>query len=239
MSRGKTLNELVADLRLEARYDANPAVSLNVLPHMQHAIRTTQKFLYDEFDWPFLKVQRDISLEAGQRYYDFPDDINLERVQSVDVLYGNVWQPVIRGIDLDDYTTHDSDAGERTDPVLKWDVRDTGDAEQMEVWPIPASNGMKIRVRGIRNLRPLVEDSDRADLDSMMIVLYAAGEILASTDKQTAQVKLARAKARRDTMEGRVIKTRNNRFSMNGPSEPENYRQLERITAVHKQLDGG
>lgn len=239
MARGKTLNELVTDLRLEARYDSNPATSISVLPHMQQAIRSTQEFLYDEFDWPFLKVQRDIPLEAGQRYYDFPEDINLERVQRVDVLYGNVWQPVIRGIDLDDYTTHDSDAGERTDPVLKWDVRDTGDSEQMEIWPIPASNGMKVRVRGIRNLKPLVEDSDRADLDDMMIVLYAAGELLATSDPKTAQVKLARGKARRDTMEGRVMKTRNNTFSMNGPPPDENYRQLDRVTAVHKQLDGG
>jgi hypothetical protein len=38
----------------------------------EQTLRDTQERLYDEFDWPFLKVQRDKVLAAGQRYYDVP-----------------------------------------------------------------------------------------------------------------------------------------------------------------------
>lgn len=222
--RGTTLTQMVSDLRVEARYDPNPALSVNIVPLLQRTLKRTQEFLYDEFDWSFLKVTRDIVLEAGSRYYDFPADLNLERVQRVDVLYSDQWRPVCRRLDLDHYNAHDSDDGERQDPVQIWDIRDTGDGPQIEVWPIPAT-ATTLRLTGIRALKPLVEDGDRADLDDMMIVLYAAGELLAAAKDDLAEAKFSQAKARRDTMQARSTKTRNNRFSLGGmPDDTEQER---------------
>src|SRR3546814_15776455 len=53
----------------------------------------------------------------------------------------------MRGIRSEDYAAYDSAAGERVDPVLRWDVQFTGTTDQIEVWPIPASNGMRLQVR--------------------------------------------------------------------------------------------
>jgi hypothetical protein len=216
MARGTTLGALVTDLRIEARYDPNPALSLNMVPMMQQTLRRNQEFLYDEFDWPFLEVFRDIPLEAGSRYYDFPDDMNLERVQKVDVLHAGTWQPVIRGIELDHYNAQDSEGNERTDPIQFWDVVEVGGGPQIEVWPLPATNTQKMRLRGIRSLKPLVKDSDVAELDDMMIVLYSAGELLGGAKDPLAEVKFQQAKARRETLQGRTTKTRHNRFSLGG-----------------------
>jgi len=228
--RGATLAQMVNDLRIEARFDPDPALSVNIVPLLKRTLVRTQEFLYDEFDWPFLRVTRDINIEAGSRYYDFPDDLNLERVQRMDVLYGDQWRPVERRIDLDHYNAHDSDTDQRLDPVQLWDVIDTGDAPQIEIWPVPATAG-RIRLTGIRSLSSLVEDADRADLDDMMIVLYAAGELLATAKDDLAEVKFSQAKARRDTMQGRTTKTRNNRFSLGGcPPEPE---ERERVTVAY------
>lgn len=219
--RGATLQQLVADLRVEAKFDPDPALSRNILPLMVRTLVRTQEFLYDEYDWPFMQVHRDILLEAGSRYYDFPSDLNLERVQQVDVLYSEQWQSVERRIELCNYNAHDSAADERQDPVQLWDVVDIGDGPQIEVWPLPATP-TTLRITGIRNLKPLVEDSDRADLDDMMIVLYAAAEFLAGNKDPLAEAKFSQARARRETMQGRVTKTRSNRFSMAGPqAEPE------------------
>jgi hypothetical protein len=221
MARGLTLGTLTDQLRLAARYDPNPALSLNVLPMMQQLLRDTQERLYDEFDWPFLKITRDKILAAGQRYYDIPTDINLERILAVDVRYGDQWLPVERGIDVDHYNAHDSDADVRIDPVVRWDVKDTGTGEQVEVWPIPVSNGLALRFKGIRKLTPMIETADRADIDSQLIVLFAAGELLGGAKNPQAQLKINQASHRLEVLQGRVTKTRNNSFVLGGDGAPE------------------
>lgn len=216
MARGTTLAELTNKLRLAARYDPNPALSLSLIPLMEQSIRDTQERLYDEFDWPFLRIRSDKTLAAGQRYYDIPTGLNLERVTAVDVRYGDRWLPVERGIDLDHYNAIDSDADARDDPVLRWEVMDTGSGEQIEVWPIPLTDGAALRFTGIRKLRPLVSASDRADLDDQIIVLFAAGEIMGGSKNPEAQVKFQQGAKRLETLQGRVTKRRNNSFVLGG-----------------------
>lgn len=215
MARGVTLGELVTKLRIAARYDPNPALSKNIEPAFKQTLSDTQERLYDEFDWPFLKVQRDKELFAGERYYDVPADINLERIIAVDVLVGSEWVPVERGITLDHYSVINSDLDVRQDPVQFWDVIDTGAGEQIEVWPVPASSG-KLRFSGIRKLTQLVSQEDRADLDDQLIVLFAAAEMLAGRNDSEAQLKLKQGGNRKDMLQSRVTKRRNNGFVLGG-----------------------
>lgn len=230
MARGTTLGELVTQLRLEARYDSNPALSLNVEPMMKHVLRTTQEWLYDDYDWPFLKVTRDKGIEAGSRYYDVPTDMNLERIIQVDYRWSDKWLPIDRGISLDHYNMHDSDNDDRADPVLRWDVKDTGSGEQVEVWPIPSEDST-MRFTGIRKITPLIANADIADLDDQVIVLYAAAEILASAKDASAQVKLQKAKQRVERLQGRSIKRRRNSFSLGGESMPRDHRRPTPLVA--------
>ena len=224
MARGTTLGELVEKLRIAARYDPNPALSQNMLPLLKQTLKDTQERLYDEFDWPFLKVQRDKTLAAGQRYYDFPTDMNLERVIAVDVRNGDIWLPVERGITLTHYSHSDSDNDVRSDPVQRWDVKDTGSGEQVEVWPIPATDDIALRFTGIRNLNTLVDNNDTADLDDQLIVLFAAGEIMGGAKNPEAQMKLSQGKRRLETLQGRVTKTRRNGFVLGGGCDPDDRR---------------
>lgn len=226
MARGETLEQLVTKLRIATRHDPNPALSKNVQPLFEQTIRDTQERLYDQFDWPFLKVQRDKVLAAGQRYYDFPADMDLERIDQVDVRHGGVWYAVERGISLDHYSSIDSDADVRDDPVQRWDVRDTGTKEQVEVWPVPLTDDAPLRFSGIRKLKPLLAASDRADIDSQLIVLYAKAELSTGDDKQLA---LQQAANRLETLQGRVVKTRRNGFNIGGcPDEREDTRRYPR-----------
>lgn len=221
MTRGTTLGELETQLRLAARLDPNPALSLNLVPLMHQTIRDTQERIYDEFDWPFLKVQPDKTMAAGQRFYDIPANLNLERIISVDIKHGGEWIPVERGITLDHYNNIDSDEDDRMDPVQRWEVRDTGSGEQIEVWPIPASDGDLLRFSGIRKLNPLVERSDRADIDDQLITLFAAGEMLGGAKNEAAQIKFSQANTRLALLQGRVTKRRSNSFVLGG--EPNNH----------------
>lgn len=231
MARGATLGALIQGVRIAARYDPNPALSLNLNPAIIQTIQHTQERLYEEFDWPFLRVRRDKVMAAGQRYYDFPVDINLERVQRIDIRYGDRWLPVNRGITLDHYNAHDSDADARLDPVQRWDVTDNGDGDQLEVWPIPITDGANLRFTGIRNLKPLIETSDVSDLDDQLIILYAAGELLGGAKNPLAQVKFSEAKQLKEILHGRVQKTRNNTVSFAGSMVDDTRRERTPLVA--------
>jgi hypothetical protein len=195
MARGKQLQELIAQLRAETGRNQAVAVGTSELDNLKEQLRRMQELLYDEYDWPFLNIQRSVTLQAGLRYYDFPTDLNYDRMNVVKFKYNNVYVDLERGITFDDFSIYDSNIDERSSPALKWDVRNTGTVEQLEIWPIPNDDG-SIHFFGTKKLSDMVSDSDRADLDDRLIVLFAAAEILAKQKSPDAKNKLDMANAR-------------------------------------------
>lgn len=201
MARGKQLQELVAQLRAETGKSQNVAVGTSELDNLKEQIRSRQEMLYDEYDWPFLNIQRSVTLEAGSRFYDFPSDLNYDRLNCVKFKYNGQYTDVDRGITFDDYSIYDSSEDERSSPVLKWDVRNTGSGEQLEVWPIPSEAG-SLHFFGTKTLSSLVQNSDRADLDDRLIVLFVAAEHLARQKSPDAKNKLEMANKRLIKLKG-------------------------------------
>lgn len=195
MARGKQLQELVAELRAETGRNQSVAVGVSELDNLKEQLSRVQEVLYDEYDWPFLRIERSITLNVGQRYYDFDDDINYDRIMDVKLKLNGIYTEVERGISLDDFSIYDSNDDDRSSPVLKWDVRNTGTSEQIEVWPIPNEEA-SLYFLGTKTLSALIADSDRADLDDRLIVLFAAAEVLARQKSPDAQNKLSLANAR-------------------------------------------
>ena len=187
MARGSQLLTLVTMLREEVGRATSVAVGIDDMPMLKQKLKRSQEILYDDYDWPFLRQVFPLkALSAGEQYYDFPTDLNVERVEQVHVWYSNFPQPLTRGIGVKEYAIYNSNTGVTSEPAMRWDVRWTGTAEQFEIWPIPTSNTQTIQFTGIRNLRALVSDSDVADLDDQAIVLTAAAEILAKQGNQSA-----------------------------------------------------
>jgi hypothetical protein len=230
MARGKTLGELVNDLRITARMDPNPALSINMVPLLKLTLNREQERLYDDFDWPFMRIRRDVTLQAGQRYYDIPADLNLERIEKVEYLYGSEWRDLTRGIGQEQYSSIDSDNGERSDPTLRWDVLDTGTREQVEFWPIPLTDDQIVRFTGIGKLGTMVNDADRALLDDQMLVNFAAAEIV--KDDRLASELRAKAVTRFNTLKGRVTQTRTNTFGL-GTGAPDDCHEAPRISVAY------
>jgi len=202
MARGKQLQELVAQLRAETGRNQSVAVGTSELDNLKEQLARVQEILYDEYDWPFLTVERSIDLQAGQRFYDFPTDLNYDRLNCVKFKYGNVYTDVERGITFDDYSIYDSNEDERSSPLIKWDVRNTGTIEQLEAWPVPNEEGT-LHFFGTKKLSRFTQDEDRADLDDRLIVLFTAAEIL-------ARQKSPDAKNKGDLANARLLKLRGN-----------------------------
>lgn len=211
MARGTQLSQLISDLKAETGNSTLVSVGVDARPAAIALIKRTQDFLYYAHDWPFLRVTPFKSMAAGQRYYDFPTELNEERIEEVVYWYNGTPTPIERGIGWEEYSSQDSDNDERQDPVLKWDLRRTAaTTTQIEVWPIPAANAStgpshnRLQFKGLRPLGALVDDSDTAYLDDHLIILSAAAEILARQESKDAPAKLSLANQRLAQLKGRL-----------------------------------
>lgn len=198
MPRGVTLGVMLDALRAEAGFSSKVSLSVNMLPMMKQMLQRTQRRLYNAYDWPFKYITRDVLTQAGQRYYNFPADLDPEKTIRIWYRWGSDWLPLSRGITIDYYSAFDSDNGARNDPTQRWEMRDnatgTGNQVQVELWPVPATNGTAnasgtLRFEGTKDLAPLVADADVCDIDSDLIVLFTAAEILADKGAKSAAAK--------------------------------------------------
>jgi hypothetical protein len=199
VARGATLIKLLNDLRAECRLSLNPANNPQDRDRQVIALQRAQELFWSDFAWPHLRVERFIELQAGQRYYGMPVDLDIDRITAASVRYGTVYTPLCWGIDDAHYAAYDSDLDVRADPAQRLMITEDGQDQMLEVWPIPntdfdpVSLDNRIKLVGIRKLNPLVADGDRADLDDRLIVLYAAAEYLASIGAKDAQVRQDKA----------------------------------------------
>ena len=203
MARGTQLGTLVDMLKAETGQSVSVSVGVDALEGLKTVLRRQQVMLYDAYDWPFLRVKPTKNLAAGQRYYDFPANIELEGVVEVSVWWGGQPHEIGRGIGIEQYAQYDSDSDQRADPPERWDIVNVSNVPQIEIWPIPVSNDMKLQFIGKRPLRALTADSDVADLDDQLIVLHAKAEILARQKSEDAKLAAQAAAARLNQLKAR------------------------------------
>jgi hypothetical protein len=231
--RGVKLEDLIRNLRAEIGHSTNTALGTNSRDALAQALRRTQDRLWEEYDWAHMKADRDIPLVAGTRYYSVPNDLPYERIIKVAVRDGTLWRQLGHGIGQDHYSHIDSDTNEQAWPVTRWDVAedtalDPTDIGVIEVWPIPDQNGDEntmhgiLRITGVRKMRPLIEESDKCDLDGTLLVLNVAAEMLARQNQADAQIKMQQAQQ----LLSRLFNQNSNKkkvFSFLCPGEPERH----------------
>ena len=211
MARNTTLQVLLDDLRAEAGHSMSANLGQATEAMMLKLLNRVQRRLWEDFSWPFLHTKKDIVMQAGQRYYNVPEGLTLERIESAKFKWGNRWDRMKYGIDPSHYNQYDSDRDTRSWPVMRYEAY--GDvAGQIEVWPVPANNGDSstgdglVRLEGVKNLSPLSAKTDTADLDDQLIVLFAAAELLTRQKSADAQLKMAQAQAHYLRVKGRLSK---------------------------------
>lgn len=190
MAIGAQLQTVVEMVQDEARLSSATSRGIDHLPHIKRLIRRYHKQMAQEHTWEHLQIKREnagVPTVAGQRYYDWPATLDVDRITRVWVRWGGDWDVVEQGITPHHYTIHDSDAGSRSDPVERWDFYGR---TQFEVWPMPAT-AYEIRFEGRKLVNALVSDTDPLDLDDEMIALFVAAEILSENNQKSADTKLA------------------------------------------------
>lgn len=194
MARGVSFLTLVTRLREETGKSTNVGVGVDDTGALKRAINREYKRLARKHDWPFLRLHTaQVSLSAGQRFYDIPATIDSDSIDEISCKWGETYHPMHRGIDAREYSAYDSVADERSDPTLRWDLRYTGSTTQIEVWPVPAGDSLKLDIRGRAVVTDLVDDDDLCLLDDELVVLFAAARILKRQDSKDADLALSEA----------------------------------------------
>lgn len=202
------LEEMLTELRYEARISADPAHGSHLTDRHTALLRRTQEQLAASHDFPSLTVVRSLTVNAGQRQVAYPDQIDLENVRKVyQKNTSGKWVPLLRGITAENLNQIDSDADERRENPLRWenylgDGDTTISQSLFEIWPIP-NRAVTLRVEGQRKLLPLNTATDMSTIDGPTIVLFAAAELLAGQKAEDAGLKLKIAQTRLDTIKSR------------------------------------
>jgi hypothetical protein len=194
MPVGVQLQELRRQLRAEVGQTLNVAQGVNAQGQYDLVLARQQQELWEAYDWPHLEFHSDLPLSAGQQVYDYPSDMPFDAINKVFVLHNGQYDPVFYGID----TGHLNDFQNPGWPVVRWanavkiNKGVVVPAGQFRVLPQPSQNGT-IRFVGQAPCNPLIKDEDICVLDSTVIVLFAAAEILAAQKAENGPLKLQKA----------------------------------------------
>lgn len=206
MALNTSLSELVSMLKSEIGDSLVAGTQKD--PTYKRLLATKQKLLVAEFDFPYLEDRWDVVVTAGSRYLTIPTanvlgvaySIDFSRPIVVERLWNTRYEELIYGIGSREFNTFNSDLAEQSDPIQKWRWSQYSNlaspnptiSQRFEVWPLPTTE-QTIRFTGQRLLSPLVVDSDRADIDDLLLVLSCAVEILLRSKQQDAQARLQNA----------------------------------------------
>lgn len=198
--RNVALSTLVEMVKGELMVDSDSEVSPGGDAMLKTQIATMQKWLalrYGTGVFPFLRTEAEVSLEAGTRYYDFPEVasapvLDLARPVETHCYFGELWNTVDYGIEPAHYNSLNPALDQRCDPVTRWQMFNDAGTLKFEVWPLPATD-MTFRFAGQRVLKALTADADTCDLDDILIVQFTAAKLAARMKSTDAQALLAQA----------------------------------------------
>lgn len=172
----RTLGEIRADIQTRLGFGQAGQAGVVNSPLIDSMIRSAQNQLYAQHDFLRLKKVDEQTTGSEQAFYDYPADCDIEGIQQIAVKWGNRYYPLVEGINVEDRGWNP--AG----PPQKYER-----AEQIEIWPVPASTEYTLRIEYIQTLNPLNDNNDRTTIDSELVFLHALSNAKAHYRQPDAQ----------------------------------------------------
>lgn len=177
MQLQRTLGDVRADIQIRLGFGAAGQSGVVNSALIDSMIKSAQEQLYMQFNWDSLKSFQERITGANQQFYDYPNDCNIERIIGIWCLYGGQYFELKEGINTS--LRNATSGGVPT----RYNRQD-----QIEIWPVPSDNSFTLRIEYIRQLTPLVNNSDRLSLPSEMIFLHALANAKLHYRQPDAQV---------------------------------------------------
>lgn len=206
--------------RTEARRSTNSSTGVENLDTIKQVIKRHYALLAAAHDWRHLEIKRGDAgkdLQASSRYYDFPVTLDTDKKFEIHSFQLGVWTLLDHGITPAHYNTYNSDAAVTASPATHWDWYNY---PQFEVWPMPSANLTNgLRFTGHRKVNDLSTENALADIDDILLSLYAAATLLADSQQEiAAKERMDAAAARLRQM--KIGKADGSRVIMGGNSDP-------------------
>jgi hypothetical protein len=197
MPLGVPLSTLRRNLRAETGTSLNPLQGIAAQATLDLILDRQQRELWDAYTWRHLRIYRDVPLAVGQGEYNYPADLPYDQIITVWFAAGTSgrWRPLTYGISLGMIPPSGPPRGT---PAF-WDNAAavgggvTEPVGQLMIHPLPGDASMLLRLEGQAAINPLVADTDKCVLDSQLITLFAAAEVLANQKSEGAAMKLTKA----------------------------------------------
>lgn len=196
MPVGVKLIDLRRDLRAETGQSLNISQGVQSQATQDNQLNRQQIELWDAWSWPHLMYWVDMPILAGQAQYAYPPDMPFDQISRILLTTdgGTSWSVLAYGLHAHEI---DVDSG-KTGTPRRWgnlvNVIDGKTNPTGSILLVPPPNAdMRIRFEGQAPCNPLVADDDVCVLDSKVIVLFAAAEILAFQKVEAAALKLTKA----------------------------------------------
>lgn len=192
MAIGTQFLPIYTDLRAEVRRSTTVSVGVDDLPYLKRVVNHVYRALVVDYEWSHLGVVPDrIDMQAGQRIYDFPSELDFDGITEAVCWTGGTNVPIEKGIGFAEYAAIDSESDSRQDPVQRYDLRFSGTSVQFEAWPVPATTDeISVQFKGNYKLARLVNDTDKLWIDDELVLLFSAAEVLKADDAKDADSKL-------------------------------------------------
>jgi hypothetical protein len=219
-----TLTDMLDELRAEAGISQNVAHGATLNAGYKQLLRRVQEELILAHDWPHLRIVATKAVVAGNRYLEYPENVELDGILQVRSKPADgTWENLEYGIGIEQLELHDSDSDERSDQVQRWQhyMQPTGNTNHnmFEIWPIP-DQSHTLRFEAKHKPYALIDGADETTIDGPAIVLHAAAQLLARTKAEDAGLKLDMGKTRvRDLLRRQTAAdTRQVNMAQDGPS---------------------
>jgi hypothetical protein len=197
---GVSLTTLRRYLRGETGQSLNIAQNVQSQATQDLILDRQQRELWDAYEWPHLRLFQDIPLAVGQSLYAYPTAMSFDQISRIYVADGvnSKWRQLSYGIRAYDIPLAGAPSGNPRQWGNKITINSTTGMvvpgqDQIQLLPVPSRADSVMRLDGQAKCTDLIADGDVCCIDSMIIVLFAAAEILATQKSEAAPFKLTKA----------------------------------------------
>lgn len=158
----RTLGDLRSDIQIQLGFGMSGQAGIVNSPLIDSMIRNGQEQLYLQYDFVELKKTYEVATGSNQSFYDYPPNCNVERLNELSVLWSGRYIQLTEGIKL-----------EQRNIALSGIPTHYERRDQIEIYPVPNTNAYTLRFEYIKELTPLVQNSDRVSIPSELVFLHA------------------------------------------------------------------
>ena len=183
MARFQQLQELITKVRLDLGEDPEVSRGRFTDTMLKRELNKVQNVLWLSYEWPFKFREWAVPLTKGERFYELPDEVEMEGIEDLRVKSGNCIYSIEFSFRNAVWSALDPNDGETSSYPLVWRLHEPDEGRTrslIELWPTPVMDGKvydPVNNQNYAMLPPRPEkemEADAVDMDGDEFLLLRA-----------------------------------------------------------------